>query len=141
VKEFIMVEVTAQYEGDLRCSAIHGPSKTTIFTDAPIDNHGKGESFSPTDLVAAALPACMMTIIGIVANRHGIDVRGMHARTEKVMTTDGPRRIKSLRTVITLPLAADHAQRELFENAAHTCPVHKSLHPDIDAAIEFVWAG
>jgi putative redox protein len=136
-----MVEITARYEGDLRCSAVHGPSKTTILTDAPVDNHGKGEAFSPTDLVAAALPACMMTIIGIVAHRHGIDVRGMHARTEKVMTSEGPRRIKSLRTVITVPLAADHAQRELFENAAHTCPVHKSLHPDIDAAIEFVWQG
>jgi uncharacterized OsmC-like protein len=83
----------------------------------------------------------MMTIIGIVANRHGVDVRGMTARTEKVMTSEGPRRIKSLRTTITLPLAAAHPQRELFENAAHTCPVHKSLHPDIDAPIEFVWAG
>ena len=85
-----MVEVNARYEGDLRCAATHGPSKTTIFTDAPVDNHGKGEAFSPTDLVAAALPACMMTIIGIVANRHGVDVRGMTARTEKVMTSEGP---------------------------------------------------
>ncbi len=136
-----MVEVTARYEGDLRCAVVHGPSKTTILTDAPVDNHGRGEAFSPTDLVAAALPTCMMTIIGIVASRHGVDVRGMHARTEKVMTSEGPRRIKSLCTTITLPLAADHPQRELFENAAHTCPVHKSLHPDIHAPIEFVWAG
>jgi uncharacterized OsmC-like protein len=130
-----------RYEGGLRCTAEHGPSRSTILTDAPVDNHGKGEAFSPTDLVGAALGTCMMTIIGIVAERHGLDVRGMTARTEKLMTTEGPRRIRSLRTVLTLPLPTDHPQRVLLENAAHTCPVHKSLHPDIDAAIEFVWAG
>jgi uncharacterized OsmC-like protein len=130
-----------RYEGELRCTAQHGPSMSTVVTDAPVDNHGKGEAFSPTDLVGAALGTCMMTIIGIVAERHGLDVRGMTARTEKLMTTEGPRRIRSLRTVLTLPLPTDHPQRVLLENAAHTCPVHKSLHPDIDAAIEFVWAG
>ena len=136
-----MVPITLRYEGGLRCTAEHGPSKSTITTDAPVDNHGKGEAFSPTDLVGAALGSCMMTIIGIVAERHGLDVRGMTARTEKVMTAEGPRRISSLRTVLSLPLSADHPQRALLENAAHTCPVHKSLHPDIDAAIEFVWKG
>jgi uncharacterized OsmC-like protein len=136
-----MVSITMRYEGGLRCTAEHGPSRSTILTDAPVDNHGKGEAFSPTDLVGAALGTCMMTIIGIVAERHGLDVRGMTARTEKLMTTEGPRRIRSLRTVLTLPLPTDHPQRVLLENAAHTCPVHKSLHPDIDAAIEFVWAG
>jgi uncharacterized OsmC-like protein len=136
-----MVSITMRYEGGLRCTAEHGPSRSTILTDAPVDNHGKGEAFSPTDLVGAALGTCMMTIIGIVAARHGLDVRGMTARTEKLMTTEGPRRIRSLRTVLTLPLPTDHPQRVLLENAAHTCPVHKSLHPDIDAAIEFVWAG
>lgn len=136
-----MVSITMRYEGGLRCTAEHGPSKSTVTTDAPVDNHGKGEAFSPTDLVGAALGTCMMTIIGIVAARHGLDVGGMTARTEKVMTSEGPRRIKSLRTVLTLPLPADHAQRAMLENAAHTCPVHKSLHPDIDAPIEFVWAG
>ena len=136
-----MVSITMRYEGGLRCTAEHGPSRSTILTDAPVDNHGKGEAFSPTDLVGAALGTCMMTIIGIVAERHGLDVRGMTARTEKLMTTEGPRRIRSLRTVLTLPLPTGHPQRVLLENAAHTCPVHKSLHPDIDAAIEFVWAG
>ena len=136
-----MVSITMRYEGELRCTAEHGPSKSTITTDAPVDNHGKGEVFSPTDLVGAALGTCMMTIIGIVAARHGLDVRGMTARTEQVMTSEGPRRIRSLRTVLTLPLSADHPQRAMLENAAHTCPVHKSLHPDIDAAIEFVWTG
>ena len=97
-----MVEITARYEGQLRCSATHGPSKSTILTDAPVDNHGKGEAFSPTDLVAAALPACMMTILGIYGERHGIDLAGMHARTVKEMSKTPPRRIAGLRTVITI---------------------------------------
>ena len=101
-----MVSITMRYEGDLRCTAEHGPSKSTITTDAPVDNHGKGEAFSPTDLVGAALGTCMMTIVGIAAARHGVDVRGMTARTEKVMVTEGLRRIKSLRTVLTIPIAA-----------------------------------
>jgi len=136
-----MVEITARYEGALRCSAQHGPSKSTLLTDAPVDNHGKGEAFSPTDLVAAALPACMMTILGIYGERHGLSLAGMHARTEKVMTAEGPRRIASLRTVLSIPLAPGHPQRQALENAAHTCPVHKSLHPDISAPIEFVYTG
>jgi len=136
-----MVELTSTYEGGLRCRAVHGPSGTTLVTDAPVDNHGKGESFSPTDLVATALGACMMTVMGIVAERHGIDLVGMRAETEKVMTAAPPRRIASLHTRLTIPLPADHPQRQLLEQAAHTCPVHKSLFPEIDAAIEFVWAG
>ena len=136
-----MVKLTSTYEGGLRCRALHGPSGTTLVTDAPVDNHGKGESFSPTDLMATALGACMMTIMGIVAERHGIDLTGMTAETEKVMTSAPPRRIASLRTRLTIPLPADHPQRLLLEQAAHTCPVHKSLHPEIDAALEFVWTG
>ncbi|MEX0670279.1 MAG: OsmC family protein [Pirellulales bacterium] len=136
-----MVMLTSTYEGGLRCRATHGPSGATLLTDAPVDNHGKGESFSPTDLVATALGACMMTIIGIVAERHGLNLVGMKAETIKEMTKEPPRRIASLRTRLTIPLPADHPQRAMLEQAAHTCPVHKSLHPDIDAAIEFVWAG
>lgn len=136
-----MVKVSSTYEGGLRCRAVHGPSGVAVVTDAPVDNHGKGESFSPTDLVATALGACMMTIMGIVAERHGIDLTGMTAETVKEMTKEPPRRIASLRTRLSIPLAADHPQREALERAAHSCPVHKSLHPDIDAAIEFVWAG
>ena len=136
-----MVKVSSTYEGALRCRAVHGPSGGVLLTDAPVDNHGKGESFSPTDLVATALGACMMTIMGIVAERHGLDLAGMRAETEKVMTSQPPRRIASLRTRIVVPLPADHPQRHLLEQAALTCPVHKSLHPDIDAAVEFVWQG
>ena len=136
-----MVKISTTYEGGLRCEATHGPSGTTLLTDAPVDNHGKGESFSPTDLVATALGACMMTIMGIVAERHAIDLVGMRVETVKEMTQAPPRRIASLRTRLMIPLPPDHPQRSLLEQAALTCPVHKSLHPDIDAAIEFVWAG
>lgn len=136
-----MVKLSTVYEGGLRCRATHGPSGTTLVTDAPVDNHGKGESFSPTDLVATSLGACMMTIMGIVADRRGIDLTGMTAETEKVMTAAPPRRIASLKTRITIPLPADHEHRAALEQAALSCPVHKSLHPEIDAAIEFVWKG
>ena len=126
-----MVHLTTTYEGQLRCRAEHAPSHTTLITDAPVDNQGKGESFSPTDLVGVALGSCMMTI----------ELVGMQAETVKEMSKDLPRRIASLRTRLTIPLSADHPQRPLLEQAAHTCPVHKSLSPEIDAAIEFVWAG
>jgi uncharacterized OsmC-like protein len=134
-----MVRLTSIYEGGLRCRATHGPSGTSVVTDAPIDNHGKGESFSPTDLVATALGACMLTVIGIVAERHGLDVGGMAAETEKVMSETAPRRIAALRTRISIPLPADHPQRTLLERAALACPVHQSIHPEIDAAVEFTW--
>ena len=136
-----MVKLTTTYEGQLRCRAEHGPSGTTLVTDAPVDNHGRGESFSPTDLVATALGACMMTVMGIAAERHGINLVGMQAETIKEMSKDMPRRIAGLRTRLTIPLPADHPQRALLENAAHTCPVHKSLASEIDATIEFIWAG
>lgn len=136
-----MVTLASVYEGGLRCRATHGPSGTTLVTDAPVDNHGKGESFSPTDLVATALGGCMMTVMGIVAERHGIELAGMTAETEKVMTAAPPRRIASLRTRITIPLPPDHPQRSALEQAARACPVHKSLHPEIDAPVEFVWTG
>lgn len=136
-----MVEITVRYQGQLRCAATHGPSQSTILTDAPVDNHGKGEAFSPTDLVAAALPSCIMTILGIYGERHGIDLAGMHARTVKEMSKTPPRRIASLRTTVSIPISAGHPMREALENAAHTCPVHKSIHPDIEAPIEFVYTG
>jgi uncharacterized OsmC-like protein len=136
-----MVRISSTYEGNLRCRAVHGPSDTVLVTDAPVDNHGKGESFSPTDLVATALGTCIMTTMAIVADRRGIALDGMTVETEKVMTTSLPRRIASLKTRITIPLSADHEARSVLEHTAHACPVHKSLHPDIDASIEFVWTG
>jgi uncharacterized OsmC-like protein len=136
-----MVEISASYEGSLRCRLTHGPSGTVIETDAPVDNHGKGERFSPTDLVAGALPACIMTIIGIVAERHGLDVRGMRATVRKEMSAAPPRRIARLPVRVEIPLPADHPQRQMLENAAHACPVHKSLSAEMDSPIEFAWTG
>ena len=112
-----MVSLTSTYEGGLRCRATHGPSGTTLITDAPVDNHGTGESCSPTDLVATALGACMMTIMGIAAERHGVNLVGMKVETVKGMSKDLPRRIASLRTTLTIPLPADHPQRPLLEQA------------------------
>jgi putative redox protein len=136
-----MVKIDIRYEGGLRCAATHGPSGQTLHTDAPVDNHGRGESFSPTDLVATALGACMATIMGIVAERHQIDLRGMRIEVGKIMSSDMPRRIAKLETTIRVPLPADHPQRALLENAALTCPVHKSLDAAMEKPVEFQWAG
>lgn len=136
-----MVRVDIRYEGELRCAATHGPSGQTLRTDAPVDNHGRGESFSPTDLVAAALGACMATIMGIVAERHRIDLRGMSIAVDKVMSGDAPRRIARLSTTITLPLPPEHPQRVLLENAALTCPVHQSLDGAVEKPVAFEWTG
>ncbi|MDA7886469.1 OsmC family protein [Pirellulales bacterium] len=136
-----MVKIDTVYEGHLRCKTLHGPSGSTLITDAPKDNHGKGESFSPTDLVASALGSCMMTIMGIVADKKGIDLIGAKAETKKEMSKELPRRIIALRTRLTLPLPPDHPDRKILEEAALHCPVHKSLDPSIDAAIEFIWSG
>lgn len=136
-----MVKIDIRYEGGLRCAATHGPSGQTVFTDAPVDNHGRGESFSPTDLTATALGSCMATIMGIVAERHELDLRGMAIEVTKTMSADAPRRISKLETVIKVPLPPDHPQRALLENAALTCPVHKSLHPDMEKPVDFRWIG
>lgn len=136
-----MVKIDIRYEGGLRCAATHGPSGQTLQTDAPVDNHGRGESFSPTDLVATALGTCMATIMGIVAERHQIDLRGMQIEVAKIMASDMPRRIAKLETTIRIPLPADHAQRALLENAALTCPVHKSLAEGMEKPVDFEWIG
>jgi putative redox protein len=135
-----MVEITSAYTGELRCSAEHGPSKTQIITDAPADNMGKGESFSPTDLVATALGTCILTTMAIVAGRKELDITGAKIRVEKHMSTDSPRRIVKLPVEVTLPLPGNHPQRALLEAAALGCPVHHSLHPDIEKPIRFEWA-
>ena len=134
-----MVPIQIEYSGDLHCSATHGPSGTALSTDAPKDNQGRGESFSPTDLVATALGTCILTTMGIVARNHGIDMTGATAVVEKDMTAVPTRRIGSLATKFHKPhdVADEHKQR--LERAAHTCPVHKSLHPDVHAPIDFTW--
>lgn len=134
-----MVEIHLDYEGDLHCNAVHLPSGTRLSTDAPVDNNGRGESFSPTDLVATALGACMATVIGIVAKRKEIAVEGMKVSVRKFMSDDAPRRISKLELDLEIPLPADHPERVLFESAARGCPVHHSIHPDIEVKMNWKW--
>jgi putative redox protein len=135
----VMVAIQIEYQGDLHCSAVHGPSQAELSTDAPTDNQGRGESFSPTDLVATALGTCMLTIMGILARTLQIDIAGATARVEKEMTSAPPRRIERLTVRIHVPQALSPENRQKFEHAVRTCPVHKSLHPDIQMPIEFSW--
>lgn len=133
------VEIKVGYTGQLRCEATHGPSGEKLSTDAPTDNGGKGESFSPTDLVATALGTCVMTILGLVAERHGLDLGSTQIQVTKEMITEPVRRIGVLRTVVTIPADAvgDEDLRTRLEAAARKCPVHQSLHAEIDAPIDF----
>lgn len=135
------VQITVAYEGNLRSTATHGPSKNQVVTDAPVDNQGKGESFSPTDLVATALGTCMLTIMGIVAARHNLDIRGTRVRVEKHMVADPVRRISRLPSTIEIPVKINPEQRQALENAALTCPVHNSLDPRIERPVQFLWSG
>lgn len=129
-----MVKVDITYEGNLHCSMKHGPSGTVVATDAPKDNMGKGESFSPTDLVASALGSCILTTLGIVAGRHHIQFEGAQAEVTKEMSAD-PRRISRITITIHMPAGISLAQRPLLDHAGKSCPVHKSLHPDIEIPI------
>jgi len=132
-----MVKTTIEYEGGLRCVATHGPSGKQLGTDAPVDNHGRGESFSPTDLVAVALGTCMATVMGIYAQHKGIDLRGMKVEVTKEMSQTSPRRIARLASVIWFPAGVEEDALKNLERAALTCPVHQSLHPDIEKPVEF----
>jgi len=132
-----MVKIAIEYTGGLHCTASHGPSGRQLETDAPVDNMGKGESFSPTDLVATALGTCMATTMGIYAQRHEIDLCGMKVEVTKEMTQTPPRRIARLATTIWMPPAL--ARSEVLERAALTCPVHQSLHPDVEKPVVFHW--
>ena len=136
-----MVEVSVKYTGDLHCDATHGPSQSKISTDAPSDNKGKGEAFSPTDLVATALATCMSTTMGIKAEDLGVNLRGMTVSVQKEMSKDAPRRIVGLPSEVHIPLPADHPQREVLEQTALNCPVHKSLFPEIHRPTKFFWEG
>ncbi len=134
-----MVKVTGVYTGQKHCELVHGPSRAKIETDAPIDNNGKGELFSPTDLVGAALGSCVLTVMAIVAERDGVSITGAEISVEKEMITSPIRRIGSLRVVVKMPLGIPIEARKKIEAAAHRCPVHQSLHPDISAPIDFIY--
>jgi putative redox protein len=136
------VEIDIVYEGELHCAATHGPSGQTLATDAPVDNGGKGAAFSPTDLVATALGACMATIIGLVAKRNNLNVEGLRVQVVKEMVAEPVRRIGSLRTRLVFPHgeALSPADRAKLEAAAKACPVKQSLHPDVNLPVEFVYS-
>lgn len=134
-----MVRIDVRYEGELRCRAVHEPSGESLVTDAPADNHGLGRSFSPTDLAATAMGTCMATTMAIAAQLRGIDLTGLTVSVEKEMTAVPTRRIRRLATVIALPRDPGEHQRALLEKAALACPVHASLHPDVEKPITFRW--
>jgi uncharacterized OsmC-like protein len=126
------------YLGDLRTSSIHLQSGSEIISDAPLDNNGKGESFSPTDTVANGLASCMFTVMGIKANEMNVDFSGSTAEVTKVMAAE-PRRISEIHVIFNMNLEADEKTKTILERTALTCPVHFSLHPDIKREIVFNW--
>jgi putative redox protein len=136
-----MVEIQIRYEGDLSCRAVHVPSGRELRTDAPRDNQGRGESFSPTDLVATALGTCIVTVMGIVARRHEWVLTGTEVRVIKKMVADPTRRIGELDVVIRVPREFDARSRETMEHAALTCPVHASLAERLLRPVRFEWGG
>jgi putative redox protein len=134
-----VVEIEVVYEGGLHTECRHGPSVALLATDAPVDNHGKGEAFSPTDLVATGLGTCMLTVMGIVAERHGWPLAGAVARVEKHMVDEPVRRIGRLVVDLSFPAAIPETARRPLMRAAHGCPVKQSLHPDIVVEVRERW--
>ncbi len=133
-----MVNISVEYTGSLSCTATHGPSGGTLTTDAPVDNQGLGRTFSPTDLLVTALGSCMATLMGIYAERHDLNIEGLSVKLEKHMQAD-PRRIGRIPIEIQVPIALNDRHRQGIETAAQHCPVKKSLHPDIDLAVSFLY--
>lgn len=133
-----MVKSTAIYLGHLHCELTHGPSQSKIETDAPKDNNGRGEKFSPTDLVGAALTSCILTTMAMVAERDGHSLLNAKGEVEKEMNAS-PRKIASLRVTLTLPKSIPEDYRKKLEHIAHTCPVHRSLSPDVQIPLTFIY--
>ena len=134
-----MVRIESEYLGDLHCVSVHTPSGTAMATDAPVDNQGKGESFSPTDLIATSLATCMLTTMGIVAKSLDFDLSGATATVDKEMSTTAPRKINLLTATIRVPRITTPENQQRLENAANACPVKKSIHPDIETPVQFIW--
>lgn len=135
-----MVSITGEYQGGLHCLAVHGPSGNELATDAPKDNQGRGEAFSPTDLVAAGYATCIATTMAIAARKHGVDITGIRYEVTKEMSADAPRRIARLTAKLHLPPSARSVPEGVLEKAAHGCPVHLSLAPGVEKIIELIWA-
>jgi putative redox protein len=134
-----MVGIKIEYVGDLHCKATHIPSGVELITDAPADNMGKGETFSPTDLVATALGTCILTVMGTKAHSMGIDLTGATIVVDKEMASS-PRRIGRLATRVAIPQQLAERDRKVLEASAFTCPVHKSMSSDVEMPITFQWA-
>lgn len=135
-----MVKCKMTYQGGLHCELEHEPSGARVSTDAPVDNHGKGESFSPTDLMCSAMAGCMATIMGIYAEEHGLDLKGLTIEVSKVMNAN-PRRIARIETEIYVPLPEDTPHHQSLVDCALGSPAMRSLHPDIDIPITWHWIG
>ncbi|MEN6624903.1 MAG: OsmC family protein [Candidatus Sumerlaeia bacterium] len=135
------VNIDVTYLGGLRCEITHGPSRQKFQTEAPVDNGGKGESISPTDMVGGALGACILTIMGLMAQRNGWDIAGTTVNVTKDMTATPPRRVASLRAIVTLPkgFQLGEADRAKLEAAANACPVKQTIHPDTSIDLQFVY--
>lgn len=132
-----MVNINVRYAGNKKCDLTH-PEGATLRTDAPKDIGGDASAFSPTDLIGAGLAACILTTIAMYAERHGLSVAGATASVEKHMTTPpSPRRIGRLPVSVTLPASVPAEWREKLERVGHTCPVHASLHPEVEAPIVY----
>ena len=130
---------TITYTGSLHTTAVHTLSDTTIATDAPRDNNGLGEAFSPTDLVATALGSCMLTLMGIKAKQMNIAIDGTTVEINKIMNTD-PRRIGEIQVTLHFPTNGyTDKDKKILENSAMTCPVFLSLHPDVKKTVNFIW--
>jgi putative redox protein len=136
-----MVEIDIEYEGDLHCQAKHGPSGAKLVTDAPVDNQGRGAAFSPTDLLATSLGVCMMTVMGIYAGKHGVDLKGTKVHVTKEMVADPLRRVGRIGVTFDMPGGVAREHRAPLEKAAHTCPVAMSLHPNVKAEVVFNYRG
>jgi uncharacterized OsmC-like protein len=134
-----MVTMHIEYTGDLRTTVLHEPSGTVIQTDAPTDNQGKGECFSPTDLCATALGSCIITTIGIKGLQKGWDITGSKVKVEKIMSSDTPRRIGQLNVEVRIPDRFSDQDKKHMINIAHACPVHQSLHPDVLLNVSLDW--
>ena len=134
-----MVKITAEYLGDLHCRLKHGPSGAVIETDAPKDNAGKGEAFSPTDLCASSLLSCILTTLAIYAKRHGKELTGMSGEVTKEMSVEAPRRIARLTVNVNMPKGLSSQERQTYEKVGNSCPVHKSLGTGTEVAMSYLY--
>lgn len=134
-----MATIESIYLGGLRTEATHIQSGVKIITDAPVDNHGKGEAFSPTDLLSSSLASCMMTLMGIAGNTHNINIDNTTCSVTKIMAAD-PRRVAEIVINFKFPKTYDEKEQKILERAALTCPVYLSLHPDLKKTVDFGWS-